>query len=311
MRKALIASAVGHLAILVAGVIGFTGGRDLSVAPVDSLPVELVPVSEMTQLQLGTKEETEIREAAVKPAEKPPQEKPEAADRPGDNETSAPGPETDRPVQEAAVEQTPPPPAPEPEPEPAAEPAPEEAVSETAELGPEVDRTEEPEQQIVKVRPRIKPRVPPRPREPEPPKEQFDPNNIAALLNKTTPSGGGTSNSQQPASLGSDRGQIGVRMSQSELDALRSQVARCWNPPVGAVGAEELVVRLQFSMSENGEVQGQPKVLNANGNPAFNAAAQSAIRAVYRCGPYSLPISKYESWQTIILNFDPREMLGY
>lgn len=311
MRKALIASAVGHLAILVAGVIGFTGGRDLSVAPVDSLPVELVPVSEMTQLQLGTKEETEIREAAVKPAEKPPQEKPEVTDRPGDNETSAPGPETDRPVQEAAVEQTPPPPAPEPEPEPAAESAPEEAVSETAELGPEVDRTEEPEQQIVKVRPRIKPRVPPRPREPEPPKEQFDPNNIAALLNKTTPSGGGTSNSQQPASLGSDRGQIGVRMSQSELDALRSQVARCWNPPVGAVGAEELVVRLQFSMSENGEVQGQPKVLNANGNPAFNAAAQSAIRAVYRCGPYSLPISKYESWQTIILNFDPREMLGY
>lgn len=311
MRKALIASAVGHVAILVAGVVSLPGGRDMSMAPVDSLPVELVPVAELTQLQLGSKEETEIREAAVEPTPKPPEDKPEPAEQPGENETSAPGPDNDRPVTESVREQTPPPPAPDPEPAPEAEPAPEEAPTETAELGPEVDEAEEPEPQVVTARPRVKPRVPPRPEPDRQPDRQFDPNNIAALLNKTTPSGGGSSSTQQQASLGSSRGQVGVRMTQSELDALRSRIQECWKPPVGAAGAADLLVRLQFSMTREGQVSGAPKVLNSSGNPAFNAAAQSAIRAVYRCGPYSLPLDKYESWQTVILNFDPSEMLGY
>ena len=66
----------------------------------------------------------------------------------------------------------------------------------------------------------------------------------AALLNKVEPARQAGDASQQPASLGSRNGAQDVRMSQSELDALRGQVAQCWNPPVGAVGAEELKVRV-------------------------------------------------------------------
>jgi hypothetical protein len=29
-----------------------------------------------------------------------------------------------------------------------------------------------------------------------------------------------------------------------------------------------------------------------------------------RCQPYSLPVAKYDTWQEVIINFDPREMLG-
>ncbi|MTI16601.1 cell envelope biogenesis protein TolA [Rhodobacteraceae bacterium RKSG542] len=312
MRNALIASAVAHVGILTAGLIGLSSVQDLSAPPVDSLPVDLVPVSELTTLQLGSKKEKEIREAAVEPTKTPPQAKPKTEEAPGDTKIDAPKPtpgEKTASVAPAASEPQPAPEPPQPEPEPEVAPK-EEAPKAQAELGPDVKKDESPLLNVA-TRPRTKPKPPVR--QPEPQKEQpkFDPNNIAALLNKTQPAASGSQASTQQASLGSAQGRTNVRMTQSELNALRSQIARCWNPPVGAVGAEALIVRLQFSMSRTGEVEGNPVVLNSNNNPAFNAAVQSATRAIFRCGPYSLPANKYEAWQTVILNFDPREMLGY
>jgi hypothetical protein len=161
---------------------------------------------------------------------------------------------------------------------------------------------------VTKVSPRSKP-TPPR-NAPEPPKENFNSKDVAALLNKIEPAKQTGETSQNEASLGSRRGQQDVRMSQSELDALRGMVAQCWNPPVGAVGAEDLKVRVRFNLSQDGQVSGQPEVMNSSGNPAFGAASSSAVRAIMRCQPYNLPISKYEAWQEVIINFDPREMLG-
>src|SRR5690606_33231048 len=132
----------------------------------------------------------------------------------------------------------------------------------------------------------------------------------AALLNKVDPSGGGTQSSSKPASLGSARGQSNVQMSQSELDALRSQIAQCWNPPVGAEGASDLAVRLKVSLTPSGDVDAAPQVMNSSGNPLFGIASESARRAVLRCAPYSLPSAKYEAWRAVIINFDPRQLLG-
>jgi hypothetical protein len=38
------------------------------------------------------------------------------------------------------------------------------------------------------------------------------------------------------------------------------------------------------------------------------AAADSARRAVMRAAPYNLPRDKYDTWSTVIVNFDPSEM---
>ncbi|KZK76784.1 hypothetical protein PsW64_00793 [Pseudovibrio sp. W64] len=311
MRAGLIASLVVHVVVLVAGAVSLNFGKELTTAPVDSLPVDLVPVSELTKLQLGTKEAKEIKEAALQPTKKP-AEKPEPEKKTGEAKKEV------KKVQEAKKEvqqaETPPPPPEPAEPEPAPKEVPKEkAPAETAELGPEVEKTEKPKQ-VVKVRPRSKPKPPARPKAPkkEEPKKKEDFNSkMAALLNKTNAKSSGTAKSAKPASLGSELGQTNVKMSQSELDALRGQVARCWNPPVGAAGAEDLNVRLEFNLSRTGEVEGQIKVLNSSSNPTFRAAASSAERAVYRCGPYSLPAAKYDAWKTVILNFDPRDMLGY
>ncbi|KZK99545.1 hypothetical protein PsAD5_01378 [Pseudovibrio sp. Ad5] len=311
MRAGLIASLVVHVVVLVAGAVSLNFGKELTTAPVDSLPVDLVPVSELTKLQLGTKEAKEIKEAALQPTKKP-AEKPEPEKKTGEAKKEV------KKVQEAKKEvqqaETPPPPPEPAEPEPAPKEVPKEkAPAETAELGPEIEKTEKPKQ-VVKVRPRSKPKPPARPKAPkkEEPKKKEDFNSkMAALLNKTNAKSSGTAKSAKPASLGSELGQTNVKMSQSELDALRGQVARCWNPPVGAAGAEDLNVRLEFNLSRTGEVEGQIKVLNSSSNPTFRAAASSAERAVYRCGPYSLPAAKYDAWKTVILNFDPRDMLGY
>ncbi len=48
------------------------------------------------------------------------------------------------------------------------------------------------------------------------------------------------------------------------------------------------------------------------GDADFRAAAESALRAVLnpRCHPFALPREKYDSWKTMTLVFDPKEMFG-
>jgi len=315
MRAGLIASLAGHSAILLWGLIAFPDAESFTVPPVDSLPVELVPIEEITKLRIGEKT-AEVREvAAVKPSETQAEEPPEPADKPGESNVQQPTPPTPTPAPTPAPQPEPvaePEPAPAPEQEPAPAPEPEPAPAAEPEPAPEPEPQQEaapaPQPIVTSVAPRSKP-TPPK-RTPEPPKDNFDSTQIAALLNKVEPAKQSGNASEQPASLGSRKGQQDVRMSQSELDALRGQVAQCWSPPVGAVGAEELKVRVRFNLSQNGEVSSSPEVLNSNGNPAFRAAASSAVRAIMRCQPYSLPSAKYEAWQEVIINFDPREMLG-
>ncbi|KZL13764.1 hypothetical protein [Pseudovibrio sp. Ad37] len=313
MRAGLIASLVVHVVVLVAGAVSLNLGKELNTAPVDSLPVDLVPVSELTKLQLGTKEAKEIKEAALQPTKKP-AEKPEPEKKTGEAKKEV------KKVQEAKKEvqqaETPPPPPEPAEPEPAPKEVPKEkAPAETAELGPEVEKTEKPKQ-VVKVRPRSKPKPPARPKAPkkEEPKKKEDFNSkMAALLNKTNAKSSGTAKSAKPASLGSELGQTNVKMSQSELDALRGRIGQCWNPAVGALDAHELNVSVEFKLTRAGEVDGSPRVLNSSSHPAFAASAGAAVRAILRCGPYQdvLPIAKYDAWETVIMNFTPRDMLGY
>ena len=110
MRVGLIASLAGHTAVLLWGLIAFPDAGSFTTPPVDSLPVELVPLEDLTRLQKGEKD-AEIREvAAVKPTEKPKEEPVKPADKPEKAAVEQPTPPTPAPA-----------PAPTPEPEPYAE----------------------------------------------------------------------------------------------------------------------------------------------------------------------------------------------
>ena len=79
---------------------------------------------------------------------------------------------------------------------------------------------------------------------------------------------------------------------------------------MGAAGASDLAVRLKISLTRSGEVDQRPEVLNSSANPSFGIAAESARRAVLRCQPYSMPAAKHDLWREVIINFDPRDLLG-
>lgn len=100
----------------------------------------------------------------------------------------------------------------------------------------------------------------------------------------------------------------------SELDAIRSQISRCWNVPVGAKDAENLIVEIKVHVNPDGTIR-KARILNAERmqrDPFFRTAAESAYRAVInpRCSPLRLPPGKYEQWKTFTLSFNPKEMLG-
>ncbi|MDC9701325.1 MAG: cell envelope integrity protein TolA [Alphaproteobacteria bacterium] len=139
---------------------------------------------------------------------------------------------------------------------------------------------------------------------------------VPALLDKRPAS---PSLRPSPSSLPEERAQpetsvpskSAPSLTQSELSSLYQQIKRCWNLPVGVRSAENLSVKFRVTLSPNGNISVAPKLLTKGTGAAFLAAVDSARRALYRCAPYRLPPRKYEIWRDLIVNFDPRKILGF
>lgn len=95
-------------------------------------------------------------------------------------------------------------------------------------------------------------------------------------------------------------------MSQSELDALRAQVQRCWNIPVGWTDPAQVTVTVRFKLNQDGTVNGTPSVQQFPASQYGQVAAESAVRAVLQCGPYQLPAEKYDQWSEVQMRFSPQ-----
>jgi colicin import membrane protein len=90
---------------------------------------------------------------------------------------------------------------------------------------------------------------------------------------------------------------------------MKRSVQRCWNINAGLDGIENMVVKVQVRLSRDGMLVGPPRVVNSNPSPLFRDAADSAVRALIQCAPYSLPPDKYDGgWEFMELRFDPRDM---
>ena len=153
----------------------------------------------------------------------------------------------------------------------------------------------------------------PKPAKPAPKKRDFNADRIAALLNKipdatdeakpVVPDDGTPPKKVKGQSNGTE-----MTMSVNEIDALRARIAQCWSPPPGGLGADQIVIKLRLKLNEDGTLVGYPTVANSDSSPFFQAAADSAVRAVFQCQPYELPSEKYALWRDMILNFDPSDM---
>jgi outer membrane biosynthesis protein TonB len=95
------------------------------------------------------------------------------------------------------------------------------------------------------------------------------------------------------------------------VDALRSQISRCWSPPIGAPNPERLIVSFEIFLNPDGTIAQQPQLTSGTpGDPFLRAAADAAQRAIYECQPYRLPADRYTQWRDINFTFDPGKMTG-
>jgi len=103
------------------------------------------------------------------------------------------------------------------------------------------------------------------------------------------------------------------RLTISEEDALRRQISSCWNMPIGARDAENLIVEVLIEVRQDRTVSTAKIIdqMRMSTDPYFRAAAEAALRALRhpRCSPLDLPPDQYEQWKTIRFTFDPRDML--
>ena len=107
---------------------------------------------------------------------------------------------------------------------------------------------------------------------------------------------------------------ISDNLTMSQADALRYQLANCWNIPIGAMDAENLVVEILATVGPDRIVRTTEIVDKAryNSDPFYRTAAESARRALLnpKCSPLALPEDKYDLWKTMRIRFNPKEMFG-
>lgn len=128
MRAGFTVSTIGHVGLIALAVVGIGMGRPIEATPVDSIAVDLVPVSDFANIRMGVMD-SEIVETETpsivdseQPAElaQPTGNTEEDQPTPADNAEETPAPtENTAPAPDAAPD-----PVPEPEPEVAPEPAP-------------------------------------------------------------------------------------------------------------------------------------------------------------------------------------------
>jgi colicin import membrane protein len=148
-------------------------------------------------------------------------------------------------------------------------------------------------------------------------KAQFNADRLAALLDKSPDQRAPAPAAPQPSTDTRAKGPVlGARegtdatLSASKAGWLASllsrAVAQCWNVPAGIAGLENVVVRLEVRLNRDGTLVGTPKVTNSENFPAFGLVADSAVRAMIACAPYSLPPDMYEGgWEHIVFAFRP------
>ena len=144
-------------------------------------------------------------------------------------------------------------------------------------------------------------------------KELFDPNNIAALIDKSKIETSETTKKTDKITQDQQKSIENIGLSLSEEDALKAQIFGCWSIPLGLPYNENLLVRIKLQLNPDGTIS-QSEILdharmNKPGQGFYKVLAESALRAVKLCQPLRVPTTGYERWKELQLNFDAREML--
>ena len=280
MRKATAISAGLHAAVLLWATLSFSG-KTFNVTPAESLPVDFISEKDFSEMTKGVKDAPKLetpKPLVEKKSEEPPKPIEEVKPK-----------VTEKKELQAAKEATPQPEPQPPKPDPIAE---------------KLKQPEEPKQAKTEPQP-----LPPK-KPPQKPQPKFEPDKIAALLDKRDPQRNAATGAEVNAtpSLGTAAG-AAAQLSQSEIDALRARLMALWNPPVGMQDASQTQVTIRIRFRKDGTLAVGPQVLTSGSGAQFNAMRDSAVRAVFVGQPYTmLRPEHYEQWKEIDFTFDTRQM---
>lgn len=296
VRPGLAVSSVAHAVILGWGLIWFTP-KPLELRPMELMAVDIVPISDITQNKAGAKAQSKLEAKPLVEKQADPKELKELVDKvtkqPEIKQAAAPPPPSEEEKKEVAKPEDKPEPKPEPE------------KKETLKKPEPPKKPPEKPKEHAKTAPNKMKAAPTKQRD-------FDPNKIAALLDRRDPQRQQITNTQTPTNAGPGfaNGQSAM-LSQTEIDALRRRLAQCWNPPAGAADAGKLKVVLRVLFRRDGSVAAPPELVAGTPSALGPAMAESAKRAILSCQPFTmLNPEHYETWKDMEINFDPSEMLG-
>ena len=144
-------------------------------------------------------------------------------------------------------------------------------------------------------------------------KELFDPNQIAALIDKSKQESAETLKKTQKLTQSNVKTSFVSELTLSEEDALKAQIFGCWSLPLGLPYQENLIVRIKLRLRPDGTVLRSEILdharMNQPGQGFYKVLAESALRAVRICQPLRVPPLGYDRWKDLQLNFNANEML--
>jgi len=144
-------------------------------------------------------------------------------------------------------------------------------------------------------------------------KELFDPDQIAALIDKSKVETAETMRKSDKLTQSQDKNFIASGLTLSEEDALKAQIFGCWSIPLGLPYNENLLVRIKLKLKTDGTVIKSEILdhvrMNTPGQGFYKVLAESALRAIRLCQPLRVPTTGYDRWKNLQLNFDANEML--
>ena len=144
-------------------------------------------------------------------------------------------------------------------------------------------------------------------------KELFDPNQIAALIDKSKENVAETLKKNKKLTQSSVKTSFATGLTLSQEDALKAQIFGCWSLPLGLPYQQNLLVRIKLRLRPDGSVLRSEILdharMNQPGQGFYKVLAESALRAIRICQPLRVPPTGYEKWKDLQLNFDANEML--
>jgi len=143
--------------------------------------------------------------------------------------------------------------------------------------------------------------------------EIFDPNKIAALIDKSKEETAETLKKNEKLTQSNVKNSFSNKLTLSQEDALKAQIFGCWSLPLGLPYHKNLLVRIKLRLKPDGSVLRSEILdharMNQPGQGFYKVLAESALRAIRICQPLRVPPTGYEKWKDLQLNFDANEMI--